>query len=196
MADPITAPPPAVISWQRLNTPRNALRWQQLQAYARCLVATDTVCSNVQRLLVISRDEFKQLSHYGAVYMGKGQYEDAGNWTYSAIWLLIWRWSGGKDLERSLMELGDRYPTLRPDAAYTQNSLSMQGDAVEAILYDCRFTGPAVDAAVARARNATNNYIKRMWSLISELHRHASGYERTADSDWPSPEEFLCIRPQ
>ena len=75
----------------------------------------------------------------------RGRYRDAGNLTYSVVYLLLCSCSQGTEVEPVLRELMLMYSSLDASAHYTCASLAMQGDVIECILEMCRRTGPAVD---------------------------------------------------
>ena len=186
--------PPDSICWARLTNPRghaqNVIFWQDINKCAHRLVSSPKVLLAVQRLLVVTREEFKALSHQGAVYMGKGRYRDAGNWTYSVVYQFMCETASGTELEPILSSLMGLYTSLEASAPYTYTTLSMQGDVVETILELCRYTGPSVPKHDIEELVAVNKAIKTMCNAINGLRRVISNFEQVPDSEFMAPEVF------
>ena len=164
---------PGSICWKRwtksLTVQRqNEKRWQEMKTCSQCLALSPTVLSVTRRLLAVPNEEFKALSYDGAIYMGKGKYRDAGNWTYSAIYLLLWESALGTELEAVLRELASHYTSLLPDWPYTSASLNTRGNVIEAILEECRYTGPAVDKHERGERIAVHEMIKKLCNAMED----------------------------
>ena len=169
----------------------NRVRWNQIIACIRRVATNPEVSSAVLRLLHVTRSELKALSQRGALYMGNGRYRDAGNWTYSVVYLLLCSCSPGTDLEPMLRELMWMYTSLDVSAHYSYASLYMQGDVIECILERCRESGPAVDKDTIAHRVAANNDLKFVCMQVEELRKVISDYQRVPDSRWPAPAVFV-----
>ena len=187
---------PAGLSWAHLTQSvrleeANRDRWQQINECVRRMAVSPTVLLAVERLLAVTREEFKALSHRGALYMGKGRYRDAGNWTYSVVYLLLCSCSQGTELESAFRELMWMYSSLDATAPYTYASLEMQGDVIESILERCRDTGPSVDKQDRDERLAVHKDISIVCKQTDELRKVISNFERVPDKDWPAPALFV-----
>ena len=100
----------------------------------------------LETILNLSSDEFKQLSHYGFVWI-KRRPIDSGNWVYSLLFGWLLRARSPPDVVELLQALGTRYATLRKDHPTTSDSMGRRGDVLEVILAECRLTGPSIPKA-------------------------------------------------
>ena len=186
---------PHRICFARLSNNRSLVglkkMWAELQPLLQGLVSSLTVIEVIGSIPIIKRAEFKSLSNLGAIYMGNGRQRDFGNWTYSIVYWLMWEFAHGTPLMQMLTTSAQRYPSLHPDAGYTETSVSMQGDVIELILEKCRLTGPAIEQSVREDRLHTSLAFRELVQRIETLLWVISDHEYVWVRDRPAPS--VCV---
>ena len=123
------------------------------------ITIADTIITNdcfrlcMREILHLDRSIFKDISHYGVVFIEK-HWKDLGNYQYTFLYQLLLRVAQGRqnDLLPLTQALAQRYPTLAFRAKPTDLSLIMKGDVIEFVLSVARDTGPAISKEVTLSR--------------------------------------------
>ena len=160
-----------------LETPVGLLHCCNLCQLAASIVRHAIFLESIQTIKCIDQGEFKDASNHGVIFV-KSKPVDKGNGKYSVLFNFLYRMcqkeqlqTGQQDTLRAMKDLIARYPALDIHSTYTQCSVSMEGDVIECIIYTCRFTGPAVDEEVKKAREQMHNSIKQFIDELDDLER-------------------------
>ena len=126
-----------------------------------------------------SRSAFKEGTRRGAVWLD-GWWKDLGNYFYAHIYLLIvYTIQDSATFRPTFQKLMNTWETLSPNpVAYTDETMSMQGDFIEFILDETMCTGPTIAPLLRRER-------LDLQRLMRELSQAAVSIERPLfDTFW------------
>ena len=156
----------------------------------------------------LTRQAVQDMSHYGAVFYGGRQrrWVDLGNWSYACLYNCLYRRSSFRGdhvgVHSLLNALAAKWPSVELKAAPTTGSIELKGDIMEAVLAQCRLTGPAVATGVRDARISLNDKFKN-WAAamdeldhvitVDEVHEGATGSCSSclvAARPWLAPDKF------
>jgi len=137
----------------------NMFRRQATGVIEAMITIAETIITNdcfrlcMHEILHIDRSIFKDVSHYGVVFIEK-RWKDLGNYQYTFLYQFLLRVAQGRrnHLLQLMQELAQRYPTLAFRALPTDLSLIMKGDVIEFVLSVARETGPAISKEVTLPR--------------------------------------------
>ena len=148
----------ATWSWRILLHDCTLPIMKQLMASVEKLIKNDCLEDWLQEILVIDRQEFKDISNRGHLYMNRRRH-DLGNYKYSVLFQFMTRLAphhGQEHITRKLMQLSDRYESLSKPSSTTDTGIEMRGDVIEYCLYFALMTGPSIQDDVREARLSFN----------------------------------------
>ena len=131
---------------------------QKLMASVDKLVKNDCLEDWLEEIFVIPRKQFKDISNEGHLYFNRRRH-DLGNYKYSVLFQFMTRLAphhGQEHITCKLMQLSDRYASLRREGSTTDTGIEMRGDVIEYCLYFALMTGPAIQDDVREARLSFN----------------------------------------
>ncbi len=133
------------------------------------------------------RAAFKDGTETGFVWMrgrqGARRWHDLGNYAYSFVFHLICHKAINTEMLPTLQTIADAWPSLRPDEPLTWAALSLQGDLIEWILKEVRYTGPTTPAPL-RDRRLELNAI--MVSISREFDALDLAMFESTNGGWPT----------
>jgi hypothetical protein len=169
--------------------------WSGVMKSVQALVKQKTVIEELQSILEIPREGFKNQSHQGMVKY-EGRWKDAGNWYYTVLFLLMWHASSSSTdqaCHQLLLALADRYSALRFDAPYTDTTISLQGDVIECILATTRSKGPSISTEDCKDRQAAHDNIKKVLEGLRKCIWFIKDGEHFSVNDLPPTRAFVDL---
>ena len=192
----------ATWSWRILLHEFTLPIMQQLMASVEKLIKNDCLEDWLQEILVISRQEFKDISNRGHIYMNRRR-QDLGNYKYSVLFQFMTRLAphhGQEHITRKLMQLADRYESLSKPSSTTDTGIEMRGDVIEYCLSFALETGPAIEDDVREARLSFNRdmveFSRAYDSLIQGLCMSPPTAAECPPPDWLAKTFSLAVMAQ
>jgi len=189
----------ATWSWRILLHDYTLPMMKQLMASVEKLIKNDCLEDWLQEIFVIDRQEFKDISNRGHLYMNRRRH-DLGNYKYSVLFQFMTRLAphhGQENIAWKLMQLGDRYDSLKKPWSATDTGIEMRGDVIEYCLHFALMTGPAIQDDVRKSRLSFNSdmleFNESYDSLIHGLCMHPPVAREFPPPDWLAKTISLAV---